>query len=64
MSVNKLVSMKNAIIDAQDFLGIDHDKDVPFFHFLPSRYQSDLWNTRYQKGFCTPSLSVGQYTDY
>lgn len=31
MSINKLISVKNPIIDAQDYLGIDHDKDIPFF---------------------------------
>lgn len=30
MSINKLVSVRNPIIDAQDYLGIDHDKDMPF----------------------------------
>ena len=42
MSVNKLVSMKNAIIDAQDFLGIDHDKDVPFFTRLASLAEKEI----------------------
>ena len=31
MSINKLVSVRNAIIGAQALLGIDHDKDNPWF---------------------------------
>lgn len=31
MSVNKLVSIRNPIVDAQMALDIDHDKDIPIF---------------------------------
>lgn len=31
MSVNKLISIKNPIIDAMDQLGVDHDKLIPIF---------------------------------
>lgn len=31
MSVNKLISIKNAIVDAMDRVGIDHDKLIPLF---------------------------------
>ncbi len=31
MSINKLISLKNPIIDAIDMLGLDHDKDYPIF---------------------------------
>lgn len=31
MSINKLVSIKNAVIGAQALLGLDHDKDNPMF---------------------------------
>ncbi|CAK0764772.1 hypothetical protein CCP3SC1AL1_350018 [Gammaproteobacteria bacterium] len=31
MSINKLISVKNPIVDAMDLLGIDHDKNIPFF---------------------------------
>lgn len=31
MSINKLISIHNPIIDAQSQLGLDHDKDIPEF---------------------------------
>jgi hypothetical protein len=31
MSINKLISIKNPIVDAMDFVGIDHDKHIPLF---------------------------------
>ncbi len=31
MSINKLVSIKNPIVDAMDFLHIDNDKQIPWF---------------------------------
>lgn len=31
MSINKLISIKNPILDAMDFLNIDHDKLIPKF---------------------------------
>jgi len=31
MSINKLISIKNPIVDAMDRLGIDHDKLIPLF---------------------------------
>lgn len=31
MSVNKLISIKNAIVDAMDRLAVDHDKLIPLF---------------------------------
>jgi hypothetical protein len=46
MSVNKLISIKNAIIDAQDFLGIDHDKDVPFFTRLATLAEKEIGSAR------------------
>ena len=42
MSINKLVSIKNAIINAQDYLGIDHDKDVPFFTNLATEAEKKI----------------------
>jgi hypothetical protein len=31
MSINKLISVKNAIVDAMDRVGVDHDKLIPLF---------------------------------
>lgn len=31
MSINKLISIHNPIIDAMDLCSIDHDKNIPFF---------------------------------
>lgn len=42
MSINKLVSIKNAIINAQDYLGIDHDKDIPFFTNLATEAEKKI----------------------
>ena len=42
MSINKLVSVKNPIIDAQDYLGIDHDKDIPFFMKLATTAEKQI----------------------
>ena len=40
--INKLVSVKNAIIDAQMELGIDHDKDVPVFTLWATRAEQQI----------------------
>lgn len=42
MSINKLVSIKTPIIDAQDYLGIDHDKDVPWFTKLATEAEKKI----------------------
>ncbi|MFA7287673.1 MAG: hypothetical protein WC055_02235 [Melioribacteraceae bacterium] len=42
MSINKLISVRNPIIDAQDFLGIDHDKDVPWFTRLATLAEQQI----------------------
>lgn len=42
MSINKLISIRNPIIDAQDALGIDHDKDIPFFTQLATRAEKEI----------------------
>lgn len=42
MSINKLVSIRNPIVDAQDFLGIDHDKDIPFFTRLATLAEKEI----------------------
>lgn len=42
MSINKLVSIKNAIVDAQDALGVDHDKDIPWFTRLAIKAEKDI----------------------
>lgn len=31
MSINKLISIKNPIVDAMDLVNVDHDKNIPFF---------------------------------
>lgn len=31
MSINKLISIRNPIVDAMDLVGADHDKNIPFF---------------------------------
>lgn len=46
--INKLVSVKNAIVEAQEILGIDHDKDVPVF---------TMWATRAEE-------KIGSYYQY
>lgn len=45
--INTLISIKNAIINAQDYLGIDHDKDVPFFTNLATEAEKKI-GSRYQ----------------
>ncbi len=31
MSINKLISIRNPIVDAMDLCSVDHDKNIPFF---------------------------------
>lgn len=42
MSINKLISIRNPIIDAQDTLGIDHDKDIPYFTKLATDAEKQI----------------------
>lgn len=42
MSINNLISIRNPIVDAQDFLGIDHDKDIPFFTRLATLAEIEI----------------------
>lgn len=42
MSINKLISIKNPILDAQNILGIDHDKDVPLFTRLATLAEKEI----------------------
>jgi len=42
MSINKLVSIKVPILDAQAFLGIDHDKDIPFMTRLATLAEKEI----------------------
>ena len=42
MSINRLVSIKVPILDAQAFLGIDHDKDIPFMTRLATLAEKEI----------------------
>lgn len=42
MSVNKLISVRTPIIDAQELLGIDHDKDIPFMTRLAVQAEKQI----------------------
>lgn len=42
MSINKLVSIKNPIVDAMDFLNIDHDKFIPKFTRLAELAEKEI----------------------
>lgn len=42
MSINKLISIRNPIIDAQDMMGIDHDKDIPFMTRLATLAEKEI----------------------
>lgn len=42
MAINKLVSIHVPIIDAMDELGIDHDKDIPYFTRQAEKAERDI----------------------
>lgn len=42
MSINKLISIHNPIIDAMAQLGIDHDKDLPYFTQLATDAEKQI----------------------
>lgn len=42
MSVNKLISIKNPIVDAMDILGLEHDKNIPFFTRLATLAENEI----------------------
>ena len=42
MSVNKLISIKNPIVDAMDLLSVDHDKNIPFFTRLATLAEKEI----------------------
>jgi len=42
MSINKLISIKNPIIEAKELLGIDHDKDDPFMINLATNAEKQI----------------------
>jgi len=45
MSVNKLISIRNPIVKAQDLLGLDHDKNIPFFTSLAVEAEEEIGST-------------------
>jgi hypothetical protein len=47
MSINKLVSIKNPIIDAIALLGLDHHQDMPWFTRLATMAEKEI-NSYYQ----------------
>lgn len=47
MSINKLISIENPIIDAMDQLGLDHDKDKPIFTRWATLAEKEI-NSYYQ----------------
>lgn len=42
MSINKLISIRNPIVEAQDLLGLDHDKDIPFFMNIATNAEKQI----------------------
>lgn len=45
MSVNRLISIHNPIIDAMNLCNIDHDKDIPFFTRLAILAEKEIGST-------------------
>lgn len=60
MSVNKLISIRNPIVDAQDFMGIDHDKDIPFFTNLATKAEKEIGSYyQYERAWTVISIIGG-----
>ena len=61
MSINKLISIKNPILDAKMHLGIDHDKDDPFFTRLAVMAEKEI-GSYYQFERCRTVLDITNCT--
>lgn len=42
MSINKLISIRTPIVNAQESLGLDHDKNIPFFTRLATEAEKEI----------------------
>ena len=50
MSINKLISIKNPIVDTIDELGIPHQKDIPWFTKLATKGEIEIGSAyQYQR---------------